>query len=112
VTEEQATNLLIALDRSEVLSDPHFATRDVPLENLQVFRDEIAKEQDYSTAEMMERLHAANLPRGPLLDPSEVAHFEQVLASGSLMESTHPAMGAIIEPCPEASAPVCAHENG
>ncbi|MCP5066946.1 MAG: hypothetical protein GY946_10295, partial [bacterium] len=95
LTEEQWTNQLIALDRPELLVDPRFITRDARLNNLQAFRDEMAKDQRLLTAETLRRLQEGDVPCGPLVKPEEVPELDQVVVNGTLVESNHPAMGAI-----------------
>jgi len=103
VTEEQWTNLLIAVDRPEVLADPRFATPEARLANLDAFRAELSADADkFTTAEVMKRLHDADVPCGPILKPEEVPEFEQVVANGCIVESDHPIMGSIREPRPPA----------
>jgi crotonobetainyl-CoA:carnitine CoA-transferase CaiB-like acyl-CoA transferase len=103
VTEEQWTNLFIAVGRPELLADPRFATNDARLANLEEFRTEAAVAgRDLTTEELIERLCEADVPCGPLLRPEEVPGFEQVDANGCLVESEHPLMGRIREPRPPA----------
>jgi crotonobetainyl-CoA:carnitine CoA-transferase CaiB-like acyl-CoA transferase len=103
VTEEQWTNLLIAIDRPEVLADPRFATLAARLENLAAFRAEMrADTTRFTTADLLARLQEADVPCGPILRLEEVPDFEPVVANDCLVESHHPQMGAIREPRPAA----------
>ena len=100
-TEQQWTNLLIAVDRPELLADPRFATMDARLRHLNDFREEIVSAgRHLTTDELVERLREADVPCGPILRPEEVASFPQIVANGCLVESEHPAMGPIREPRP------------
>jgi crotonobetainyl-CoA:carnitine CoA-transferase CaiB-like acyl-CoA transferase len=103
VTEDQWTRLLIALGKEELLVDPRFITLEARITNLEDFRRELATlAPDLSTAELVEKLHEADVPCGPILRPSEVPDFPQVVANGTLVESDHPTMGRIREPRPAA----------
>jgi crotonobetainyl-CoA:carnitine CoA-transferase CaiB-like acyl-CoA transferase len=103
VTEQQWTNLLIAMGREEMLADPRFATTAARVENLQAFREGISQgTDDLTTADLIERLAAAEVPVGPILRPEEVPEFEQVVANQTIVESDHPVMGRIREPRPPA----------
>lgn len=102
-TEQQWTNLLIAVDRPELLADPRFATMDARMQNLNAFREEIVKAgQELTTDELVERLREADVPCGPILRLEEVADFPQIVANQCLVESEHPTMGRIREPRPPA----------
>jgi crotonobetainyl-CoA:carnitine CoA-transferase CaiB-like acyl-CoA transferase len=103
VTDDQRTHLLIAMGAEHLLVDPRFATPEAFLENLQIFRDEIrAVAMDLTVEEAIERLIEADVPCGPILRTDEVVDFEQVKATGALVESEHPVMGRIVEPRPPA----------
>ena len=103
VTEDQWTNLLIAVDRVDLLADPRFSTPDARLANLDEFRVELVKAgSELSTEEYLRRLSEADVPCGPLVPPEEVPAFEQVVANECLVESVHPVMGRIREPRPPA----------
>ena len=103
VTEQQWTNLLLALGREALLADPRFATNEERMKNLQAFRDEMtAATPEYTTNELIDRLKEFDVPCGPILKLEEVPDFEQVVANGTLVESEHPALGRIREPRPPA----------
>ena len=103
VTEEQWTNLFIAVDRAELLADPRFSTSDARLANLEEFRAEVAKVgEDLTTEELLRRLREADVPCGPFVGLEDVPEFEQVIANDCIVESEHPAMGRIREPRPAA----------
>jgi crotonobetainyl-CoA:carnitine CoA-transferase CaiB-like acyl-CoA transferase len=103
VTEEQWTNLMIAIGRPEVLADPRFATPAARMENLEEWR-KIAAEgsPDMTTEQFVEHLHEADVPCGPVLTPEQAVEFEQVLANEMLVTSEHPVLGKIREPRPAA----------
>ena len=103
ITEQQWTNLLIAVGREELLADPRFATTEARLKNLNAFRDEISRSgAQYATEELIERLGAAEVPCGPILRPAEVPDEPQVIANQTLVTSEHPTLGRIREPRPPA----------
>lgn len=103
VTEDQRTNLLIAMEQPELLVDPRFSTPEAFLENLDAFREAANKVgSKLTSAEVIERLHEADVPCGPILRPEEVCDFPQVVASGAIVDSEHPVMGRIRQPRPPA----------
>ena len=103
ITEQQWTNLLIAVGKEEMLADPRFATTEARLENLNAFRDEISLSgAQYATQELIDRLGAVEVPCGPILRPAEVPDEAQVIANETLVTSEHPMMGRIREPRPPA----------
>ena len=103
ITEQQWTNLLIAVGKEELLADPRFATTDARLQHLNEFRDELTRSgREYSTQELVDRLGAAEVPCGPILRPAEVPEEAQVIANETLVTSEHPAMGQVREPRPPA----------
>ncbi len=102
-TEQQWTNLVIAVDKPELLADPRFATLDARMAHLNEFREELVRAgQELTTAELVERLAEADVPCGPLLRPEEVAHFPQLVENACLDESEHPVLGRIRQPRPPA----------
>jgi CoA:oxalate CoA-transferase len=103
VTEDQWTNLLVALGREELLADERFATNDARLSNLQAFRDELtAAVPNWTTEALIDRLAEFDVPCGPILTLDEVPDFPQVVANETLIESEHPALGRVREPRPPA----------
>ncbi len=103
VTEQQRTNLLIAMGQEAMLVDPRFSTPEAFIANLDVFREEANKVGvKMTTEEVLDRLVEADVPCGPIVRPEDVPDFPQVAASGALIESEHPVMGRIREPRPPA----------
>ena len=103
VTEQQWTNLLMALGREEILADPRFATTEARIANLNEFREELTSGTEaLTTQELIERLAEADVPCGPILRPEEVPEHAQVIANETLILSDHPVMGRIREPRPAA----------
>jgi crotonobetainyl-CoA:carnitine CoA-transferase CaiB-like acyl-CoA transferase len=56
----------------------------------------------YTTAEWLERLDAADVPCAPILRRSEIIHNEQVIARGIIAELDQPSVGRIRQPKPAA----------
>jgi formyl-CoA transferase len=55
---------------------------------------------DMKVDEAIERLAAEDVPCGPVLALEEISDHPQVVASGALVTSVHPALGRIREPRP------------
>lgn len=103
VTEQQVTNLLIAVGKEDLLVDPRFSSRDAIMQNLDAFRQEMIDAGGHlSTEDLIARLQEADVPVGPLLRLDEVPGFEPIVENEMLIESEHPQMGAIREPRPPA----------
>jgi crotonobetainyl-CoA:carnitine CoA-transferase CaiB-like acyl-CoA transferase len=85
-----------ALRRPEWLEDPRFKTpalRDANIDARLAMTQEVLK-TDTSAAWLM-RLEAEQVPCAPVLTRRQVIAHPQVLASGSLLESTHAAAGDV-----------------
>lgn len=103
VTEDQWTNLLIAVGREELLADPRFVDNEVRLANIEAFRAELtAALPDWTTDALIERLKEHDVPCGPILTPEQMPEFPQVVANDIMVESEHPVMGRVREPRPPA----------
>ena len=96
MTNKEWAALARALDRPEWLDDERFKTpalRDQNInERLQITQDVL---KSRTTEEWLERLEAEGVPCAPVLTRDQVIAHPQVLASGILMESEHPAVGRI-----------------
>ncbi len=103
VTGQQTEMLLIATDRADLLADPRFATPEARLTHLSEFREALGEVGlEFTAAELVERLQAADVPVGPILRPEEIPAFEQTAANETFVESEHPQLGRIREPRPAA----------
>lgn len=93
-TDKQFKSFCEALDATEYLEDERLASGATRAANMQfVFSliGDIAGRFDQAT--VVERLRAADVPVGPVLDPDEVADDEHVKARGLVQERNHPILG-------------------
>ncbi len=89
------TNLARSLGRDDWLSDARFADALARLQHREALTAEIESvlaAQD--VAEWVERLNAAGVPCGPVLDLQQVFADPQVLARSMLVQLAHPEVGA------------------
>jgi crotonobetainyl-CoA:carnitine CoA-transferase CaiB-like acyl-CoA transferase len=96
MTNKEWEALTRALDHPEWLDDPRFRTpalRDQNIDARLQLTQDVLKAR--TTEEWLGRLEAEGVPCAPVLTRDEVIHHSQVLASGILMESEHPAVGRI-----------------
>ena len=88
------TKLLTAIHRPGLASDPRFGTPGARIKN----RDALTEELEVTletrpVVEWVERLNAAGVPTGPVLDMAQVFADPQVLARQMLVELPHPVLG-------------------
>jgi crotonobetainyl-CoA:carnitine CoA-transferase CaiB-like acyl-CoA transferase len=96
MTNKEWAALTRALDRPEWLEDERFKTpslRDQNIDRRLQMTQDVLKSR--TTEEWLERLEAEGVPCAPVLTRDQVIAHPQVLASGILMESEHPVVGAI-----------------
>jgi crotonobetainyl-CoA:carnitine CoA-transferase CaiB-like acyl-CoA transferase len=95
-TPAQQVGLLTALDRLDLFADPRFDTIEKILANVEAFRKELADSiAKFSTEEILERLHANDVPAARVLDYEEVMAHPQFEANDSVDVTTHPRMGSM-----------------
>jgi crotonobetainyl-CoA:carnitine CoA-transferase CaiB-like acyl-CoA transferase len=88
------TKLIGALERPELASDSRFATPRARLTHRDALTVEIETTlATRSVTEWVERLNAAGVPTGPVLDMAQVFADPQVLARQMLVELPHPQRG-------------------
>ncbi len=101
VTDAQWHGLFRAVERPELIEDARFTTAAGRSQNLAVLLAELGGGKiDMKVEEAIERLAAEDVPCGPVLALDDVATHPQVVASGTLVTSMHPALGRIREPRP------------
>jgi crotonobetainyl-CoA:carnitine CoA-transferase CaiB-like acyl-CoA transferase len=88
--------LLDADGTSDAMADTAERTRG----GAEVMRRVRAKIAAMPTAEVLERLSAADVPVAPVLAPDEVAHHEQVVACGTVQAFEHGVLGPVHQPRP------------
>jgi crotonobetainyl-CoA:carnitine CoA-transferase CaiB-like acyl-CoA transferase len=92
--EAMWAKLLVTLDRAALADDPRFATPGARIKH----RDALTAELEATlgtrpVAEWVDRLNAAGVPTGPVLDMAQVFADPQVLARQMLVELPHPQLG-------------------
>lgn len=96
LTPQQWESLCGALEREELGADPRFATNAERMANLPALVMEIeAALERRTTREWIDRLLAAGVPAGPLLDYRQVFAEPHVLERGMVEEVEHPVEGWI-----------------
>jgi crotonobetainyl-CoA:carnitine CoA-transferase CaiB-like acyl-CoA transferase len=96
MTNKEWAALARALERPEWLEDERFRTpalRDQNIDQRLQMTQDVLKSR--TTEAWLERLEAEGVPCAPVLTRDQVIAHPQVLASGVLMESEHPAVGRI-----------------
>ena len=96
MSDKEWRGLCKALDREDWLKDDRFATpaaRDANVDARLELTQQVLLERP--TDEWMARLEACGVPCAPALTRNEVVRHPQVLASGILVESEHPAAGRL-----------------
>lgn len=103
VSDAEWEGLCRALERTEWLSDPRFAT---PAGRVLHVRERLALMAEVlsgrSTADWLERLDREGVPCAPVLERHEVFEQAQVKANGTVTEVEHPVAGRIRQPRPAA----------
>jgi crotonobetainyl-CoA:carnitine CoA-transferase CaiB-like acyl-CoA transferase len=103
LTDRQWAGLSRALDRPEWLEDPRFKTPALRQKNidarLQLTQDALIKRP---TAELLERLTAADVPCGPVQTRNQVIGHPQVLEMEIIVETEHPEAGRLRQSRPAA----------
>jgi len=102
LTDSQWDNLLRAIGRSDLIGDERFRNIVARVKNaregLPVISDWMGARR---VAEIVEVLHRARVPCGPVLDKSEVNRHPQLQAREMFREAAHPRLGTIPVPgCP------------
>ena len=102
-TPAQQVGLLTAVDRLDLFADPRFDSLEKIIENLEAFRAEItASIATFTTDDLLERLHANDVPAGRPLDYDEVFAHPQFAANHSVDVADHPIMGSMRRVMPPA----------
>ncbi|HEX7035310.1 MAG TPA: CoA transferase [Pseudomonadales bacterium] len=103
VSDAEWQGLCRALERTDWLDDPRFAT---PGGRVVHVRERLALMAEVltgrTTAEWLERLDAEGVPCAPVLERHEVFEHPQVKVNGTVVEVDHPAAGRIRQPRPAA----------
>ena len=82
------TALCGALGRAELAADPRFATNPARMENVDAMKAELQTVlRQQSAAHWLERIHAAGVPVGPLLDVAQAVEHPQTRARHMLIEA-------------------------
>ncbi len=95
-TPAQQVGLLTALDRLDLFADDRFNSIENILANIDEFRGEIAASfAAFTTDQVLERLHANDVPAARVLDYEEVMAHPQFEANDSVDVSAHADMGSM-----------------
>jgi crotonobetainyl-CoA:carnitine CoA-transferase CaiB-like acyl-CoA transferase len=99
MSERQFAPMLAAIGRSDIADDPRFATMDDRLARVDELGALIEAEfVRYTTAELVERLHANDVPCAGIT-PVDAVHLDpQVVHNELLVEHERPWIGAVREP--------------
>ena len=95
-TPGQQVGLLTAIDRLALFGDPRFDSIEKIMENVDEFRAEIAAGiASFGTDEILEKLHANDVPAARALGYEEVMAHPQYAANDSVDVAVHPLMGSM-----------------
>lgn len=101
LNDTQWRGIFRAIGRTDLVADPRFETAVARMANIPALIEIVmAGASKLTTADLIERLSAEDVAAGPLLTLDEVPEHPQVVASGTLQESTHPVMGRLRQPRP------------
>ena len=93
-----------ALDSQELAEDPRFVEAATRMTHLADLCDEFEKRiEDRATAEVCEKLAAADVPHAPVTALEDVEALDQVIHNESVREFEHPASGRIRQAGPVAA---------
>lgn len=94
--------LLRAIGRTDLLDDPRFVRQSARNANAEAARTVVrAWTEQHDKHSAMEHLSQCGVPCGAVLDTAELLANEHLLATGMIIEHTHPAWGTIRVPgCP------------
>ena len=102
-TDAQFHGLFRAIDRPELCDDPRFGTYQGRAENFhEMMAVLMASVPELSSAELMQRLEAEDVPCAPVVGVDEVHTHPQVVENAILHESVHPKLGPMRQPRPPA----------
>jgi crotonobetainyl-CoA:carnitine CoA-transferase CaiB-like acyl-CoA transferase len=101
LNDTQWRGIFRAIGREDLVGDPRFATAVSRMANIpELIEIVMGGASKLTSADLIERLSAEDVAAGPLLTLDEVPEHPQVVASGTLEESTHPSMGRLRQPRP------------
>ncbi len=93
-SDEAWPRVFAVLDAPEVLEDTRFATRGMRARNLAwLYRAMAQLTPSFSTAELLARCHAAQIPAQPVRDLADIMEDPHLSATGFFTEAVHPTEG-------------------
>ncbi len=96
VTPKMFEALCGAMGRNELIEDPRFADHEARMANAAELKVEIASwTSQYTKYELAERLEAAGVPGGPVLDTAELLHDPHLVERGFVKTIQHPQHGEV-----------------
>ncbi|PZX13028.1 crotonobetainyl-CoA:carnitine CoA-transferase CaiB-like acyl-CoA transferase [Palleronia aestuarii] len=99
VSERHWTSLLSALGREDLNEDPRLGSLAARVENIEFVDETIAAfTQQFTRAELYERLKAHRVPCAPVRDLDEVVHDPHLHERGMLRHVHHPLLGDLVLP--------------
>jgi crotonobetainyl-CoA:carnitine CoA-transferase CaiB-like acyl-CoA transferase len=98
-TDDAWPRLFALLDHPGFLEDPRFETRKLRVQHTPEMYREVARlTPAFSTAELMARCGAAQIPAQPVRDLEEVLDDPHLAETGFFRTAEHPTEGPIVEP--------------
>lgn len=99
VSDEQWRRVFPALDRSDLVDDPRFATTDERVRNYDELYAIVGTQlQQRTTAEWHQRLDEIDIPNGPVHSLQELLHDPYVEQTGFFKRYAHPTEGLLATP--------------
>ena len=96
VTTRMWDTLCTAIDRTDLLTDPRFATEQARLEHVEELCDEVAKWTRLRTKhEAMRELGDQGVPAGAVFDTRDLYTDEHLLSRDFIQEAEHPQAGTL-----------------
>ncbi|MEE2683425.1 MAG: CoA transferase [Actinomycetota bacterium] len=98
-TDSQWTAVCEALGRPDLATDQRFSTAGNRSKNFTEWYESFDEMLSaFTTEDALEKCQHADIPAVSVLDPSEVAEDQHVIATGSVQEKTHPIIGRLRVP--------------